>query len=101
MAGQFVLWRISAEDRDRVLHNFAGSAWGALQHVAGTPTGHGGAFPGWTPASRTMLTQVANGSSNLANRDGLPPHRYLQFAPGALTPVPHLPLGRMTSHACP
>jgi hypothetical protein len=87
MSGHFVVWRLALNDRDDVLANYVGSTWSALAHAAGTPDGLGGVFPGWTPASRQLVTQVGNGSSNLPNRSGLPPHRYLQFPGGAPTPA--------------
>jgi hypothetical protein len=49
--------------------------------------GAGGAFPGWTDASRDELNRVRNGSSALVNRNGLPPHRYLAIPPGSTSPA--------------
>ncbi|MCC3466240.1 MULTISPECIES: hypothetical protein [unclassified Microcoleus] len=83
MAGQFVLWRIDPNDRDNFIANFSGSKWSELAHRENTPNGNGGLFPGWTAASRDLINRVRNGSSNLANRNNLPPHRYLQI-PGGL-----------------
>jgi hypothetical protein len=85
MSGQYVAWRISPNDKDSFLAHFPGSVWSGVAHQAGVQNGAGGVFPGWTPASRDELNRVRNGSSNLANRNNLPPHRYLIIPGGSLT----------------
>jgi hypothetical protein len=68
MAGHFVLRSISQSDL--VMAQQMGCGWSALMH---DPVG-------WTPASRAELS-LAFGAGLPGNRDGLPPHRYLQFGP--------------------
>lgn len=82
MAGHFIVWRITPQQKDGVIQNCPGSAWSGLAHAAGV-MGGGGAFPGWTPASRAILDGIRNGIGAPANRNGFPPHRYLQFPGGA------------------
>jgi hypothetical protein len=86
MAGHFILWKITPEQRDGVLNNYAGSVWSGLAHAAGV-MGGGGAFPGWTPGSRAILNGIRNATGAPANRNGFPPHRYVQFPAGAPTPL--------------
>src|SRR5215831_16822735 len=83
MAGQFVLWRMTPQEKDNFIAQFPGTVWTGLAHQAGTANGAGGVFPGWTPASRAAINSVRSGSSALANRNGLPPHRYLHIPGGA------------------
>lgn len=88
MAGHFVLWRIHPQDAADIFLNFPGSAFSPLQHAAGAAIGPGGGvFPGWTPASRALLNSVKEGRSNMVNRNGLPPHKYVMFPPGAPNPA--------------
>lgn len=87
MAGQFVVWRMSMDDINNFIINFPGTVWTGLAHQAGQINGAGGVFPGWTPASRALLNQVRDGRGGIGNRNGLPPHRYLQIPGGAPTQV--------------
>jgi hypothetical protein len=87
MAGQFVVWRMYAQDIQNFIASFPGTIWTGLAHQAGTPNGAGGVFPGWTPASRAALNQIRDGRGGLANRNGLPPHRYLHIPGGAPMPA--------------
>jgi hypothetical protein len=77
---------MSPQDRDNAVATL-GAVWSGVAHQAGTANGAGGLFPGWTPASRAALNQVRDGRGGLANRNGLPPHRYLQIPAGAPTPA--------------
>jgi hypothetical protein len=85
MAGHFVLWRISTKDRDELRWNYAGVEWSGMAHAVGGVNGAGGAFQGWTPQTREALAKVRDGRGGLANRNDLPPHRYIAFPPGAPT----------------
>ncbi|MFI2188548.1 hypothetical protein [Streptomyces sioyaensis] len=67
MSGHFIVSNISAAERDEALSN--GATWSALQH----------GNIGWTPASRALLSKALNGQA-IPSREGLPPHRYLDFA---------------------
>lgn len=87
MAGEFVVWKMKQEEVDRVLAAFPGSNWTGVAHAAGTPAGGGGLFPGWNALSRAELARVRDGRGGLANRNNLPPHRYIEIPAGAVTPV--------------
>ncbi|WP_329127030.1 hypothetical protein OG727_04670 [Streptomyces caniferus] len=65
MAGHFILSSIT--NSDIALAGQKGANWSALQHAA----------IGWNTASRAVLTNALNGQP-IGNRDGLPPHRYLE-----------------------
>jgi hypothetical protein len=85
MAGEFVVWRMSPEDKANVM-TVLGAKWTDLAHKANTANGAGGVFPGWTPESRAALSRVRDGIRPVENRNGLPPHRYLE--------IPHSKLSR-------
>ncbi|MFG2532151.1 hypothetical protein [Streptomyces sp. NPDC048516] len=65
MAGHFILRSIT--NSDITLAGQKGANWSALQH----------ANIGWHTASRDVLSRALNGQP-IGNRDGLPPHRYLE-----------------------
>ncbi|WP_058044448.1 hypothetical protein [Streptomyces roseifaciens] len=65
MAGHFILKSIS--NSDLTIATSKGAAWSPLQH----------ANVGWNAASRAVLSKALSGQS-IGNRDGLPPHRYLE-----------------------
>ncbi|CAM3180331.1 hypothetical protein G4177_10170 [Corallococcus sp. ZKHCc1 1396] len=73
MAGHFILKNITVSD----LHTATGKpgiTWSnALAHAPGTGIGP---FLGWCLQTRQVLEQ-ALGNIAIANRDNLPPHRYL------------------------
>lgn len=77
MAGHFILRSITQSDRIMAT-TFPLVSFSGVAHQQGTARPHGGVFPGWSPASRLALT-TALASNPIANRDDLPPHRYLQF----------------------
>jgi hypothetical protein len=86
MAGHFLLKSISTAEKDAIIAGFTGTTWSATAHVAGTANGAGGDFPGWTAGSRLTLGHAFAGIA-IANRNNLPPHKYLQF-PGTAAPSP-------------
>lgn len=86
MAGHFVVWRLSVDERDQAIATF-GATWTGLAHAAGVGNGDGGVFPGWTGASRDLLNRIRGGCHNPPNRNGLPPHRYLEFQGGSPSPA--------------
>ncbi|WP_405842366.1 hypothetical protein OG528_28990 [Streptomyces platensis] len=65
MAGHFILKSITTPDLATALDKSA--TWSVLQHKD----------VGWTAASRAVLTRALGGQA-IGNRDGLPPHRYLE-----------------------
>lgn len=67
MSGHFIVSNISQADLDEARTN--GGTWSVLQH----------ANIGWNAASRALLSKALNNQA-IPNREGLPPHRYLDFA---------------------
>ncbi|MEU8685265.1 hypothetical protein [Streptomyces sp. NPDC048611] len=65
MAGHFILSSITNSDIALAVQK--GANWSAVQH----------ADIGWNTASRDVLSKALNGQP-IGNRDGLPPHRYLE-----------------------
>ncbi|MFC5724744.1 hypothetical protein ACFP1Z_31805 [Streptomyces gamaensis] len=65
MAGHFILRSIN--NTDLAIATSKGATWSVLQH----------ANIGWNTASRSVLSKALNGQP-IGNRDGLPPHRYLE-----------------------
>ncbi len=77
MSGHFILKSLTDSDL-RVSTNFPGIHWGDdLSHEAGGANGDG-VFPGWTDASVAELSKALSGQ-DIANRNNLPPHRYLMI----------------------
>ncbi len=85
MAGRYVVKRITQDDIDRTMTQFPLAVWSGLAHAAGVANGGGGVFQGWTAQSRADLSVIFTGAGNLADRNNLPPHRYLQLPPGVWT----------------
>ena len=71
MAGHFLVWGIAQADITWCTQHYANSTWGTIQHQA----------VGWNAGSRAVLQNVKNGIG-IGNRNGLPPHRYLEFPGG-------------------
>lgn len=69
MAGHFILKSITFSDLQ--VARQMGGTWSTLQH----------GYVGWTRESTRVLGQALSGQA-IGNRDGLPPHRYLQFSAG-------------------
>ncbi|QLE72065.1 hypothetical protein FGW37_11025 [Streptomyces rectiverticillatus] len=65
MAGHFILRSIT--NSDLTIATSKGATWSALQHGS----------IGWNTASRAVLSKALAGQP-IGNRDGLPPHRYLE-----------------------
>ncbi|MFI2188086.1 hypothetical protein [Streptomyces sioyaensis] len=65
MAGHFILSSITTSDL--AIARQKGATWSVLQH----------ATVGWNTASRAVLSKALSGQA-IGNRDGLPPHRYLE-----------------------
>ena len=77
MSGHFILRNLTDSDF-RTATVFPGITWSEdLSHEAGGENGNG-VFPGWTRESAEELSQALQGQ-DIANRDNLPPHRYLMF----------------------
>ncbi|QRN93497.1 hypothetical protein JRI60_30465 [Archangium violaceum] len=76
MAGHFILKNISTTELAIAQATPYNCAWSALQH----------ANVGWTTASRLVLTNALAGVG-IGNRDGLPPHRYLNLQDNIATDV--------------
>ncbi len=70
MAGHFLVRNISHGEVNSSTIGALGGAMSARQH----------ADVGWNAASRLVLTTALNGLA-IPNRNGLPPHVYLQFGP--------------------
>jgi hypothetical protein len=88
MAGHFVLNQLTHQEPEDIQNAWLSDGptvpiLGPLQHAAGTDNGMGRNtnFPGWDVNSRAVLTGALEGN-NLADRSGLPPHRYLVFGVG-------------------
>jgi len=82
MAGNFILKSITQSDLVTAT-NFLHISWSTSPaHKKGTPIDpgnpHGAIFAGWTPETRKVLSNALNGI-NIGNREGLPPHRYLEI----------------------
>jgi hypothetical protein len=85
MAGRFILYKVSNEDKQRFLS--MGATISILFHDpnnAAQTDSTGNAFPGWNNTTRDVLSKIRNGVGTNANRDLLPPHRYIQIPRGAL-----------------
>jgi len=86
MAGHFLIYRMSSEDRSNLLARGAILS-NPLDHDPTNPAqlnGAGNHFPGWTPASRARLDEVRNGRAVNNSRNILPPHKYLLVPQGSL-----------------
>lgn len=77
MAGNFILKSITASDLI-IATRFPHIKWSGTAHKQGDLAGDGSRFPGWTPATRDLLKQALS-NHNIANRNLLPPHRYLEI----------------------
>lgn len=85
MAGRFILYKVSNEDKQWFLSR--GATISILFHDPNDPNqtdSTGNAFPGWNDTTRNVLSRIRNGVGTNANRDLLPPHRYIQIPMGAL-----------------
>ncbi|MBP0481361.1 hypothetical protein [Sagittula salina] len=67
MAGHFLLPSLPYTEL-YAAQTLAAARWSGRAHAA----------VGWNQASEAVLTAAINGG-NIGNRNGLPPHRYLQF----------------------
>ena len=77
MAGNFILKSITASDLIIATRN-PHIKWSGVAHKQGDIAGDGSRFPGWTSATRDVLRQALS-NHNIANRNLLPPHRYLEI----------------------
>ncbi len=78
MAGHFVLKSITSSDL--VTAQGKGCTWSGLAHGVGAVNAPGHpAHTGWNTATKQNLTLALG--AGVANRNGLPPHRYLGFGP--------------------
>jgi hypothetical protein len=88
MSGQFILLRLTDQDLEDIQNAWLSDdltvpVLSDAAHAAGTDNGVGGTFPGWNEGSRAVLNNGLQGTQ-LGNRSGLPPHRYLGFGVGSI-----------------
>lgn len=91
MSGHFVLEGLSDQELEDIQNAWLADkltvpVLSGLAHAAGTDNGMGGQFPGWNANSRAELTRALGGTV-LTNRSGLPPHVYLGFGVGNISPA--------------
>lgn len=83
MAGNFILKSITQSDLNTAI-SFPHIAWStSAAHAKGLPVNpdqpEGRKFQGWTSGTAHTLSRALRGE-DIGNREGLPPHRYLEIA---------------------
>jgi hypothetical protein len=77
VAGNFILKSITASDLI-IATRHPHIKWSTTAHKKGDLDGDGKPFQGWTPDTREVLRKALQGMA-IANRNLLPPHRYVQI----------------------
>lgn len=98
MSGNFVIWNLTSDEADELM-TLGKMGWSAVMHAENTPMATNGAktptFPGWTEDTRKVYSRGVSMDELPANRDTIPPHKYIQF--NALSTYPDADIAAIKS----